>query len=254
MRGLSILVLALAVRGCVTYDFDHEIWLKTDGSGSLTVTGEPWMWTAFKKVGDAKDPEGTVTPEVVRQLFEKSGVEVQNARKTTRAGHTYISVTGRFKNIVALNGTPAFPDLVVSLNREGQRMRLFGVWRRPIPSQSASGHDTGQMALRFHVPSKIYVHRNASLGVERGNILSWIQGVSSGASGAPIDFGATIGTESILGNTLRLFALAVFGACLVIAAALFALSRRRFRVPSTSRQHSSPPKGGSDFSNYDPLA
>ena len=38
--GLAALVLlAAGTRGCLTYEFEHEFWLKTDGSGRVHITG-----------------------------------------------------------------------------------------------------------------------------------------------------------------------------------------------------------------------
>ena len=48
------------------------------------------------------------------------------------------------------------------------------------------------MAVRFHLPSKVYGHDNADLGVERGNIVSWRQEVGRALAGQPLAFGATI--------------------------------------------------------------
>jgi hypothetical protein len=250
--ALSLGTLGLGTRGCVTYEFDQEFWLRVDGSGSTTVTAPPWVWVAFKRIGDPRDPEGTVTPEVARAAFEASGLRVQNARRVTRQGRTYVSVTAGFADLNRLSGGAAFPDLVMNLTREGQRLRFFGVWRRPIPSPSAVGPDRGVMAVRFHLPSRVYDHRNATDGVERGNILSWKQDLRSGISGAPIDFGATIGDESILGSTLRLFLLAALAAGTLIALLLYVLSRRAARPRRARRRGGHDDSEGPDFSKYDP--
>ena len=45
------------------------------------------------------------------------------------------------------------------------------------------------MAVRFHLPSKVYSHRNAFAGVERGNIVGWRQTVAEGLAGRPLELG-----------------------------------------------------------------
>ena len=40
-RLAAFLLLAAGLRGCVAYEYDHEFWLKVDGSGSVYVTGRP---------------------------------------------------------------------------------------------------------------------------------------------------------------------------------------------------------------------
>jgi hypothetical protein len=111
------------------------------------------------------------------------------------------------------------------------------------------------MAVRFHLPSEIFDHRNASAGVERGNILSWRQDLKGGLAGAPIDFGATIGTRSVLRATLGLFAMAVAAGLAIIAVVLwfFARSGRTPRGKSGRRGSRHGGSGGNnDFLEYEP--
>jgi hypothetical protein len=82
------------------------------------------------------------------------------------------------------------------------------------------------MAVRFHLPSKVYGHRNATDGVERGNILSWRQEVGAALDGTRLDFGAVMDERSILFSTVVLFAGAVILAALLLGLALWAVIRR----------------------------
>jgi hypothetical protein len=254
IRFLSILVLAASLRGCVTYEFEHEFWLNTDGSGSFVVTAPPWVWNAVKNVGEARDLDGTVNEQAVAALFDAPAFMNTRVKKVTRQGRPYLTVAADFSDINALVGTRAFPDLVVALRREGARLRLFGVWRRPPSAGTAQGDDHGLMAVRFHLPSEVFDHRNATGGVERGNILSWRQDLRGGIAGAPIDFGATLGTRSVLSATLGLFGLALVAGLGAIATVLIFFTRRghkRRRKPGKPDS----PQGtgdGSDFLNYDP--
>ena len=115
------------------------------------------------------------------------------------------------------------------------------------------------MAVRFHLSSEIFDHRNASEGVERGNILSWRQDLKGGIAGAPLDFGATIGTKSVLRRTLGLFALAILAGLSVIVSVLFLLARRGRKRRGGSRGSTGPKSrdGTADdaaFLNYDPTS
>lgn len=240
------------MRGCLTYEFEHEFWLKTDGSGSFVVTAPPWVWNAVKNVGDSRNPEATVNEQSVGALFRSATILNPRVRTVTRNRRPYITVAADFSDVNALVGTRAFPDLVVALRREGDRLRLFGVWRRPPSAGTAQGDESGLMAVRFHLPSEIYDHRNASSGVERGNILSWRQGLGGGLAGAPLDFGATLGTRSVLSATLGLFGLAILTA-LGLISLIVVLVTRRGRKRRRDRP-GKPGPGGSetDFLNYDP--
>lgn len=254
IRFLSILILAASLRGCITYEFEHEFWVNTDGSGSLVVTAPPWLWNAMKNVGDARNIDATVTPEAVGALFDSPALQKVRSKLVTRAGRPYITVSASFTDINALVGVRAFPDLVIALRREGERLRLFGVWRRPQSAGTGQGDDSGLMAVRFHLPSEIYDHRNATAGVERGNILSWRQDLKGGLAGAPIDFGATIGTRSVLRATLGLFGMAVAAGLAIIAIVLwfFARSGRTPRGKSGRRGSPRAGSGNPDFLEYEP--
>ena len=254
IRFLSILVLVASLRGCVTYEFEHEFWINPDGSGSFVVTAPPWVWNAMKNVGDARNVDATVTVEAVGALFSEPTFIKPRVKQVTRSGRTYITVSADFTDINRLVGTKAFPDLAIAIRPDGDHLRLLGVWRRPQTAGTAQGDDAGLMAVRFHLRSEIFEHRNASDGVERGNILSWRQDLRGGLAGAPIDFGATLGTRSVLSATLGLFALAILSGVGLIACVLYVFARRG-RKRRGRHGKPGPPTGSSgdaDFLNYDP--
>ncbi len=224
-RLAAVLLMAAGLRGCLTYEYEHEFWLRVDGSGTVHVTGRPELWTAFKGLGDPQDP-ATVTPEAARALFRKSGLEIQRARITRRGGRPYLFVSAEFKDINALSGSAAFPDLRIALLREGERLRLRGEWRRPAALAAAPGAADGLLAVRFHLPSKLYEHHNAPDGVERGNIVGWRQDVTAGLSGEPLVFGALMDERSILSSTVVLFGGAIVLAAVILFLGVYAVLRR----------------------------
>ena len=92
------------------------------------------------------------------------------------------------------------------------------------------------MAVRFHLPSKVYEHKNAVDGVERGNIVGWRQETwRSALDGGRLEFGAVMDERSILSSTVRLFAGAVVLAVLLLAFGLWAVVRRGRRDLARSR-------------------
>jgi len=82
------------------------------------------------------------------------------------------------------------------------------------------------MAVRFHLPSKVYSHRNAFAGVERGNIVAWRETVTEGLAGRPLDVGALIDRRSILRSTIGLFAIAIVLALGILATVLWWVVRK----------------------------
>jgi hypothetical protein len=221
------LLVLIASSGCLTYEYEHEFWLQVDGSGTVNVTGRPGLWTAFKGLASTGDPDGTAIEDAARELFERSGLQVTRVRITRRGGQAYLFVSAEFDDVNRLSYTPAFPDLRVALWDDGRRLRLEGSWQRPldVPGPGLADRE-GLMAVRFHLPSRVYGHRNAAEGVERGNILGWRQDVSAALDGGRLELGALMGQRSILFSTVLLFAGAVVLAVLLLALALWAVTRR----------------------------
>jgi hypothetical protein len=229
-RLAACVVLAAGLRACTVYEYEHEFWLRVDGSGSVSVTARPELWVAFKGLGSASDPEGTATREAARELFERSGLAVNRVTITRRGGRPYLFVSADFKDVNRLAGTPAFPDFEkLSLGRAGERLDFYGLWKRPAARAERPGDD-GAMAVRFHLPSKVFEHKNADGGVERGNIVGWRQDVTKGLAGQRLEFGAIMGARSILWSTVGLFALSIVGGLGALALALYLAFRRGRRI------------------------
>ena len=226
-RLAAVLFLAASLRGCLVYEYEHEFWLRTDGSGSVFVTGTPALWVAFKGLGRVDDPEGTATREAARLFFEKAGLRVNRVTITRRRGQRYLFVSADFEDVNKLSASGAFPDLDIALRREGQRLRLAGTWRAPTDrAHVPAALREGMLAVRFHLPSKVYLHENAAEGVERGNIVSWRQDVARALDGQPLAFGAMMDDRSILFSTVVLFGSAIALAALILAAAFYLVARK----------------------------
>jgi hypothetical protein len=225
-RIAAALVLAASSPGCLVYEYEHEFWLRTDGSGSVYITGRPALFVAFKGLGRAEDPEGTATRETARRFFEKAGLRVNRTAVTRRRGQRYLFVSADFADVNRLNASGAFPDLEIALQREGRRLRLTGVWRPPEGAAAPPLPREGLLAVRFHLPSKVYLHENAADGVERGNILSWREDVAGALEGRSIPFGAVIDDRSILFSTVLLFAAAIGLAALILVSVFYVVARR----------------------------
>lgn len=208
-KVLAALLLALSLRGCIVYEYEHEFWLDVDGSGTVYVTGRPALWAAFKGL-PASDQTSAESRQAVRELFERSGLRVRRVTWTRRGGRPYLFISADFEDVNRLAGSEAFRDLDISVARSGDRLHIEGRWRRPegLPAPPPAD-EAGLMAVRFHLPSKVYEHRNAVDGLERGNIVAWRQEVRAGLSGQPIAFGAVIDRRSILMSTIALFAGAI---------------------------------------------
>ncbi len=224
-------LLALGLTGCLRYEYEHELWLRVDGSGTVYVTGRPALWAAFKGVGTAEDPENTISLEEVRRLFERSGLRVRKVIRVRRAGQTYIFASADFQDVNALSASAAFPDLDLRLTREGEQLRLAGAWKPPGAMRAAGPDErVGLMAVRLHLPSKVREHKNAFAGVERGNIVTWRQDVAQAFQGRRLEFGALMDRRSILLATVTLFLGSIIAAVATIGLVLYLIYRRGRRL------------------------
>jgi hypothetical protein len=198
----------------------------------VRVTGQPALWASFKNLRSVAVDDDTLR-EAARLLFEASGLEVQRVTITRREGRPYLFVAADFPDVNRLWGTPAFPDLRIHLNREGERLRLSGSWVRTqdAPDLKDTPRD-GLVAVRFHLPSKVYEHQNAVDGVERGNIVAWRSTTALALDRQPLEFGALMDSRSILGSTVSLFAAAIVAAILIFGGALWLVLRRGRRAAS----------------------
>lgn len=230
-RLATLLLLLTVLRGCVSYEYEHEFWIRVDGTGTVYVTGRPELWAAFKGLARADGEDAASTLAKARALFEGSGLRVRRATLTHRRGQPYLFVSADFEDVNKLSGTLAFPDLHMTLRPAEGELRLEGRWVAPAPRpEVGSDERAGLMAVRFHLPSKIYAHDNAFAGVERGNIVSWRQDVAQALDGRALAFGASLDARSILGSTVRLFAAAIASALLILAAVLYLVLRRGRRL------------------------
>ncbi|HET6897097.1 MAG TPA: hypothetical protein VFK70_02075 [Vicinamibacteria bacterium] len=234
-RLAVVLLLALSLRGCVAYEFEHEFWIRVDGSGSVNVTARPELWGAMKGVRVSPTDEDSARA-AVRTLFESSGLSVRRVTLTHRGGRPYVFVAADFTDVNRLAGTPAFPDLALSVRAEGENLRLDGRWSRPsgLPDIPLESRD-GLMAVRFHLPSKVYSHRNAFAGVERGNIVAWRETVTEGLAGRPLEVGALIDRRSILRSTIGLFAIAIAIALGILASIIWWVVRKGREAQAANR-------------------
>jgi hypothetical protein len=229
------LLLAISIPGCVTYEYEHEFWLRVNGSGTVYITGRPSLWASFKGVGYGADLEASGVEDDIRAVFERSGLRVNKITRTQRGGQAYLFISADFEDINRLSESPAFPDLSIKLNKAGPNLVLNGTWRRPasFPIPPLADQE-GLMAVRFHLPSKVYTHRNAFGGVERGNIVAWRQDVTSALRDGRLEVGATMDERSILLSTIKLFATAILLAAIILTAAIYFTFRRgarRLAVP-----------------------
>ena len=151
--------LALSLRGCVAYEYEHEIWIRVDGSGhrqrhraARAVDGVQGRRAARGRGRHAARPRA--------RLFEDSGPAraARDPHAARRDGPTCSSPPTSTTS-TAWPGRRAFPDLrlgAAPATASGCGWRALAR-RRGAPA--ARRPSDGLMAVRFHLPSKVYEHQ-----------------------------------------------------------------------------------------------
>ena len=218
------------------YEYEEELTIDLDGSGSLIINASLPALVALR--GVAVDPQtSSVDRDRIRAMYESPVTRVTSVpRPWRRRGRQFVQINLEFDDVRRLHELPALSWSRYELQPEGAR-HLF---RQVV---GASAHKPGSLknvgwtgeeivAFRVHMPSRILEHNARDLekdeptGVQRGNILAWEQHLSDRLDGRPLKAEVRMESESILYRTLFLFAGAFAAAVLTLVAAIWWTLRR----------------------------
>jgi hypothetical protein len=164
------------------------------------------------------DPAARLDRNVVRAFYEGPGTSVGSVSLSRREGRRYVHVRLEVDDIRRLSELAPFAWSRYRFVDRG------GLWVFTQELSAAAGKDVGEVgwqgdeliAVRLHLPSRIPFHNAPSRTVERGNILSYEQPLTARAKGEPLSIEVHMEQDSILFQTLALFA----GMALLALAAL----------------------------------
>ena len=210
--------LAFTLAGCAAYEYEEEVVLGVDGSGSLRVSGSSEMLEAVHALDDASDLGE------VESLFRAPPLELDSIRQTARDGRTFVHVQGTFADWNELCGHPAFRDRDCRLTRADGTLSLYTAIATPGTLPEGVPAD-GPVALRIHFPSKVSFH-NSATGVERGNIIRWEREASEHVGGPELIVEARFVERSVLATTIVVFGGAFAIVVVTVGVALFWLVRK----------------------------
>ena len=224
-----LVVFLLAASGCITYEYEEEVFLEVDGSGEIRMSGSTAAVAALHGLDEA-------SVESARQLFEGEGVEVLSALETERERRKFVHVQARFSDWEKLCRIPAFRDRGCRLARGGKDLALELSLPSPRAAASESLEPQALLALRYHFPGTIRYHNSPS-DIERGNILSWKRTLREHFAGRPLDLAVRFDRRTILAATARVAGLALGLVIASIATALWVMvwkGRRQLRTEAIS--------------------
>jgi len=261
-RAVLAALLAAALTACsgrsigslgTEYEYEEDLTLRLDGSGTLVVNASIPALVALRGVALPTDLHARVdeVKEQVRAIYSSDQTRVGRVSTWTRHGRRFVGVHVSVANVRTLTRLPAFSWASYDLHEDGEQLVFRQTLSRPT---SASGSAaavglTGSelVAFRLHLPARIrfqnsrYLDRDQSRPAARGNILTWEQRLNDRLQGQPIAYAedrrpdvmeVRMDRQSILYRTLWLFAIA-FVAALVVLAGLIWLTMRRGRADTT---------------------
>jgi len=219
------------------HEYEEELYLDLDGSATVNLNASVAALVALRGVDLPLDPRARLDRLKVRELFEQPGADV-TVSVSRRDGRRFVHVTVQVEDLRQL---ATIAPLAWSTYRFDRRDDVFEYRQTVGPP---AGKDVGNVGwtgaelvgFKMHLPSEI-LHENADGGIQRGNILEWEQPLTARLAGEPLQLEAHIATESILYQTLLLFASTIVAAGATFALAIWWVARRG-RGTSMAESHS----------------
>ncbi len=208
------------------YEYEEEVYLDLDGSATLNLNASVPALVALHGVDLPTDPRARLDREKVRALFTGPGTTA-TLSVSRRDGRRFVHVSVDVPDVQQLSAIQPFSWSTYRFTRDADRVDYHQVVGR------ATAQDVGQVgwdgaevvAFRMHVPSEI-LFQNSEAGVRRGNILEWEQSLASRLQSEPLELRVQMAPETILHNTLVLFASTIVAAAAAFAAVLWWIARR----------------------------
>jgi hypothetical protein len=207
---LLALIPAAACRDAITrkYEYEEDVYLRLDGSATVYVNAAVPALVALRDAPLPLDPAARLDRNAVRAFYQGPGVSVASVSLSRREGRRYVHLRLEVDDIRRLSQLAPFAWSRYQFVDRG------GLWVFTQEVTAAAGKDVGNVgwqgdelvAVRLHLPSRIPFHNAPSRTVERGNILSYEQPLTARAKGEPLAIEVHMEQDSILFQTLALFA------------------------------------------------
>jgi hypothetical protein len=231
---VTTIVVAFAVSACrsvlsMQYEYDEEVFLELDGSATVYVNASVPALVALRGAPLDVDPRARLDRNDVRAFFDSPVSEVENVTTSRRDNRRYVHVRLNVSDIRRLHEAPPFAWSRYTLDDKGE----LAVFRQDVGAAASKdvGHvgwtGSEMVAFRYHLPSRIPFHNAPSREIERGNILRWEQPLAARLNGEPLGVEVHMERESILSQTLLLFALTALAALTTLGAAIWWVMRRK---------------------------
>jgi hypothetical protein len=227
---VAVATISIACRSAFSrkYEYDEDIYLAVDGSATVYVNASVPALAALRGFDLDVNPRARLDRTKVRALFESPVVDVASVTGSRRDNRRYVHVRLEVSDITRLHEAAPFSWSRYALERNDQTVR----YRQVVgPSAGQQVGDVGWMgaelvAFRLHLPSRVSFHNSPSREIQRGNIIAWEQLLTDRIRGQPIEMEVAMDAETILIQTLTLFAITVVLAAATFGAAIWWVLRR----------------------------
>ena len=245
--GPSLAVALLLAAACGNplgrqYEYEEQFYLAIDGSATIILNASVPALVALRGVPIDPAPSARTDRDDVRRLFESGGCDVVRVGQPwRRRGRRFVQVRLRTADVRTLGACKWLGWSTVQLENVGEMVHYRHIVGPPAGADPGTPKWEGSeiVAFKLHLPSRILDHNfklladGSNAEVERGNILTSEQRLADRLSGKPIEMDVTMGAESILYQTLGLFAGAFLAAVALLTTIVWLVVSKGRRQKAT---------------------
>jgi hypothetical protein len=210
--GAAIVLLAAAVAGgrlgglSRQYEYEEEMYLSLDGTATVYVNSSVPALDMLRGATFDADPASRVDLVRIRKYFTTPVTHVARVSASRRNNRRFVHVRLEVDDVRRLGEAGPLAWSSYQFGRDGNLV----VYRQTVGAsagksvQSVRWNGDEIVAFRLHAPSLV-VGSNAD-SAQRGNILVWEQGLADRLRGDPLTIDVRMESQSILYQTLLLFA------------------------------------------------
>jgi hypothetical protein len=217
------------------YEYEEELYLDLDGSATMFVNASAPALVALRGIDLDVAPRARLDRARIRAAFEAPGVDVVRVSGSRRHGRRFVHVRLETTDVARLSRVGPLASSTYAFDRRDDGFaflqRVGDVAGRTVPDVGWDGSEL--VAFRVHLPSRIRYHDAPPGNLRRGNILVWEQSLAERLAGRELRMEARIDSESILRETLWLFAATGLVVLLTFAAAVWWVVRRGGEADAT---------------------
>ena len=250
--GVPVVPTLIAILFCLScggpfsrqYEYEEQLYLDVDGSATVILNSSVNALRVLRGF-EAAAPTARPDRDDVRRRVEAQGCPVTRVgRPWSRRGRYFVQIRFATDDVRTLSRCPLLAWSRYELKPDDSGTLRFE--QKVGPSANGEKEVLAAdeiMAFRLHLPSRIRRHNarrledNEVADIERGNILSWEQTLADRRAGKPVAIEVVMDAESILYNTLWIFAGTIAAAVMTLAGAVWLMKRRgkKGSVPAVPR-------------------